>query len=65
MSTERVLTGISSMATRGLLADLTEVYQQETQQRVAIESVGGVEAAKRVENGEALPHELAGMFQTA
>ncbi|QYD68183.1 substrate-binding domain-containing protein [Paraburkholderia edwinii] len=53
MSTERVLTGISSMATRGLLADLTALYQRETQQRVAIESVGGVEAAKRVESGEA------------
>jgi molybdate transport system substrate-binding protein len=53
MSTERALTGISSMATRGLLADLTALYQQETRQRVAIESVGGVEAAKRVENGEA------------
>ena len=53
MSTEQVLTGISSMATRGLLADLTALYERETQQRVAIESVGGVEAAKRVENGEA------------
>jgi molybdate transport system substrate-binding protein len=53
MSTEPVLTGISSMATRGLLADLTALYERETQQRVAIESVGGVEAAKRVENGAA------------
>jgi molybdate transport system substrate-binding protein len=53
MSTERVLTGISSMATRGLLADLSALYERETQQRVAIESVGGVEAAKRVQNGEA------------
>jgi molybdate transport system substrate-binding protein len=48
-----VLTGISSMATRGLLADLSALYERQTQQRVAIESVGGVEAAKRVENGEA------------
>jgi molybdate transport system substrate-binding protein len=53
MSTERVLTGISSMATRSLLADLTDLYRRETQQCVAIESVGGVEAARRVENGEA------------
>ncbi|MDQ7981713.1 substrate-binding domain-containing protein [Paraburkholderia sp. SARCC-3016] len=53
MSAEPVLTGISSMATRGLLADLAALYERQTRQRVAIESVGGVEAAKRVESGEA------------
>lgn len=47
------LTGISSMATRQLLADLTETYAQRHGQAVAIESVGGVDAAKRVQAGEA------------
>jgi molybdate transport system substrate-binding protein len=46
------ITGISSMATRSLLADLTEQYQRLTGQCVAIESIGGVAAARRVENGE-------------
>jgi molybdate transport system substrate-binding protein len=43
------ITGISSMATRVLLAELTSVYGQP----VAMESVGGVDAAKRVQSGEA------------
>jgi molybdate transport system substrate-binding protein len=47
------LTGISSMATRLLLNELTEVYERRTGVPVAIESVGGVDAAKRVQNGEA------------
>lgn len=37
------------MATKSLLADLTELYRDD----VAIESVGGVDAAKRVLAGEA------------
>jgi molybdate transport system substrate-binding protein len=41
------------MATRQLLADLTETYAQRHGQAVAIESVGGVDAAKRVQAGEA------------
>lgn len=41
------------MATRGLLADLGRVYGQRTGNAVAIESVGGVDAAKRVQAGEA------------
>ncbi|QKO22193.1 substrate-binding domain-containing protein [Rhodoferax sp. BAB1] len=45
--------GISSMATRQVLAELVDVYQQHSGQRVAIESVGGVDAAKRVQAGEA------------
>ncbi|MDZ4076600.1 MAG: substrate-binding domain-containing protein [Hylemonella sp.] len=45
--------GISSMATRQLLAELVDAYQQHAGQRVAIESVGGVDAAKRVAAGEA------------
>lgn len=47
------LTGISSMATRALLASLTGDYQRLCGQAVAIESVGGVDAAKRVRAGEA------------
>lgn len=47
------LTGISSMATRQILTELTKAYQAATGQKVAIESVGGVDAAKRVRAGEA------------
>lgn len=45
--------GISSMATRQVLAELVDAYQQHAGQRVAIESVGGVDAARRVAAGEA------------
>jgi molybdate transport system substrate-binding protein len=44
---------ISSMATRQLLADLIAEYEQQSPIRVEVESVGGVDAAKRVEAGEA------------
>ena len=53
---------ISSMATKQLLADLIDLYQKTTQrqtspgsqaQEISIESVGGVDAAKRVQAGEA------------
>jgi len=47
------LKGISSMATKLVLADLVLPWQQRTGQRVVIESVGGVDAAKRVAAGEA------------
>ena len=47
------LTGISSMATRQLLAELTAAYTKRSGQAVAIESVGGVDAAKRLQAGEA------------
>ncbi len=43
---------ISSMATRQLLADLIEQFQSVSPQEVSIESVGGVDAAKRVQAGE-------------
>lgn len=46
------LKGISSMATRALLAQLCEAYAKETGIDVQIESVGGVDAAKRVAAGE-------------
>jgi len=46
---------ISSMATKPLLADLVLLYQaQNPDVRVQVESVGGVDAAKRVQAGEAL-----------
>jgi molybdate transport system substrate-binding protein len=46
------LKGISSMATRQVLAALAAQYEQATGQRAQIESVGGVDAAKRVQAGE-------------
>lgn len=45
--------GISSMATRQVLADLVAAFGQRTGVTAAIESVGGVDAAKRVMAGEA------------
>lgn len=47
------ITGISSMATKALLAELAQAYEQRSGRAVAIESVGGVDAAKRVQAGEA------------
>ena len=45
--------GISSMATRQVLADLVVAFAQQGGPAVAIESVGGVDAARRVRAGEA------------
>jgi molybdate transport system substrate-binding protein len=47
------LKGISSMATRLLLARLVAMFQQQSGWRMQMESVGGVDAAKRVQSGEA------------
>jgi len=44
---------ISSMATKQILADLVAQYQHTTAQDISTESVGGVDAAKRVQAGEA------------
>ena len=44
--------GISSMATRQILAELSAAYGQKTGKSVAIEAVGGVDAAKRIRAGE-------------
>ena len=44
---------ISSMATKQVLADLVQQFEQQSQQPVTVESVGGVDAAKRVQAGEA------------
>src|SRR4051794_21685833 len=46
------LRGISSMATRQVLADLVAAYRASAACDVAIESVGGVDAARRVQAGE-------------
>lgn len=50
MSTQ--ISGISSMATRAVLAELIAAYEVQSGAHVAIESVGGVDAAKRVQAGE-------------
>jgi len=51
MTTE--IKGISSMATRQVLAELADAFQRHSGTRLAIESVGGVDAARRVQAGEA------------
>ncbi|WP_310564855.1 substrate-binding domain-containing protein [Hydrogenophaga sp.] len=51
---QTTLTLISSMATKALLADLVAAFaQQQPGTTVAVTSVGGVDAAKRVVAGEA------------
>ncbi|MGQ2981798.1 MAG: substrate-binding domain-containing protein, partial [Polaromonas sp.] len=45
--------GISSMATRQLLAELLSGFEKQAGYGAAIEAVGGVDAAKRVQAGEA------------
>ncbi len=45
------LTAISSMATRQVLADVADAWRHSGDE-VAFESVGGVEAARRVQDGE-------------
>ena len=45
--------GISSMATRQLLAELAAMYQKLANVAVQFESVGGVDAARRVQADEA------------
>ena len=47
------LTGLSSMATRHILADLARDYEARNGTHVEIRSMGGVEAAKLVRAGEA------------
>mgnify|MGYP006147497397 CR=1 FL=1 len=44
--------GISSMATRHVLAELVSGFAQQSGTQATIESVGGVDAAKRVAAGE-------------
>jgi len=40
------------MATRGMLAELTRAFQARTGRAVVLESVGGVEAVRRVQGGD-------------
>ena len=47
------ITGISSMAMRNVLAELGDAYEQQTGQPVSVVSMGGVDAARRVDDGEA------------
>ncbi|MDR2297367.1 MAG: molybdate ABC transporter substrate-binding protein [Comamonas sp.] len=44
--------GISSMATRQVLADLASAWKEQGGEPVDIESVGGVDAAQRVQTGD-------------
>ncbi|SAL83027.1 molybdate ABC transporter substrate-binding protein [Caballeronia arvi] len=53
MPSTMTITGISSMATRGVLNELASAFEARSGQRVAIESTGGVAALKRIEEGEA------------
>jgi molybdate transport system substrate-binding protein len=46
------ITGISSMATRQLLTDLSRSFEQGAQWSVEIESMGGVDAARIVRDGK-------------
>jgi molybdate transport system substrate-binding protein len=48
----RRIEGISSMATRSVLAELAEAYARQSGQSVAVLSVGGVDATRRVRDGE-------------
>jgi molybdate transport system substrate-binding protein len=50
----RTITGISSMATRQLLADLSRSFEQNAHLNVEIESMGGVDAARLVRGGKAI-----------
>lgn len=51
---QTTLTLISSMATKALLTDLVTAYaQQQPGTTVTVTSVGGVDAARRVQSGEA------------
>ena len=51
-STQLSLSGISSMATRALLAELARMHAVAGGTPVALESVGGVDVARRVQAGE-------------
>jgi molybdate transport system substrate-binding protein len=53
MTATTTIKGISSMATRQVLAQLAGAFEQQSGICVQIESVGGVDAAKRVQMGQA------------
>lgn len=52
---------ISSMATRLLLVDLAAQWQAASSQYVSVESVGGLDAAERVQAGEAFDGAVLGL----
>jgi molybdate transport system substrate-binding protein len=45
---------ISSMATREVLNELAARYERDTSRKISTEAAGGVDVAKRVQNGEAV-----------
>ena len=53
-ATAETLLGLSSMATRALLAELLAAWQAQGGMPVAVTSIGGVDAARRVAAGEAV-----------
>ncbi len=53
LPTQTRIRGISSMATRQVLTELVAGFEAVSGASVAIESMGGVDAAKRVQAGEA------------
>ena len=52
-TTSPAIKGISSMATRQLLAEVVSAFERQTGCAVTMEAVGGVDAVKRVQAGEA------------
>jgi len=46
-----MIKGISSMATRAILADLSRAYEEAGEAHVAIDAMGGVDAARLVREG--------------
>src|SRR3954469_5324702 len=46
------ITGITSMATRQLLRELTQTYEARTGHRVDLQAAGGVDVARRIQQGE-------------
>ena len=50
----KTIKGISSMAMKDIVGDLSAQWQREAMVEVAFESVGGVDAARRIANGEPL-----------
>jgi len=48
------------MATKSILSELTQIYQEQWGIEVLIESMGGVDASKRIQNGESYDMALLG-----
>lgn len=51
------LRGVSSMATKSILSELIQLYHDQSGIEVRIESMGGVDAGKRIQNSE--PYDMA------